>query len=159
MAFPPAAEQSGAELRARVGHRSDDPREDAGVDLRGREVVEKEHRLGAHRERVVDAVMHEVGADDLVTIEEPREVELRPDAVRRRDEDLVTAGRGEEPAELTDVADDLRAPGARDTVFHPGKRILGTRDVHAGVPVCEAHAFTGSASSESFASSSCTGTR
>lgn len=103
--------------------------------------------------------MNEIGADDLVAIEKARELELRADAIRRRDEDLVRAGRREESAELSHVADDLGALRAGDAVLDPRKRVLGAGDVHAGVAVRQAHAFTGSASSESFASSSCTGTR
>jgi len=57
-------------------------------------------------------VVHKVGADDLVAIEDARELELRADTVRRRDEDPARAGRGEEPAELADVADDLGTPGS-----------------------------------------------
>ena len=44
--------------------------------------------------------MDEVGTHDLVAIEEARDLELGPDAVGRRDEHLVGAGRREEPAEL-----------------------------------------------------------
>ena len=104
-------------------------------------------------------MVDEVGAHDLVAVEETSDLELCADSVRRRDEDRAGAGRGEESAELADVADDLGAPRARDAFLHPGERVLGARDVHPGVAVREAHAFTGSASSESFASSSCTGTR
>ena len=103
--------------------------------------------------------MHEVGAHDLVAVEESRELDLRTDAIRRRDQDLVGARGGEEPAELSDIADDFGTPRPRDAVPDLGERVLGARNVHAGVAVREAHTFTGSASSESFASSSCTGTR
>ena len=104
-------------------------------------------------------MVDEVGTHDFVAIEQARDLELRANAVRRRDEDLVGARGREQPAELADLADDLGAPSARDTLLDLGKRVLGARDVHAGVAIGEAHAFTGSLSSESFPSSSWTGTR
>ena len=94
-----AAEQRAVVRGAGIGHRADDAREHRGIDPRRREVVEEEERLGAHRERVVHAVMHEVRADDLVPVEKPRELQLRADAVGRRDQDAVGARRGEEPTE------------------------------------------------------------
>src|SRR5207247_7708103 len=154
-----AAEERRVRPRAGIGHRADDAREYVWIDLRGREVIQEEERLGAHGERVVHAVIDEIGADDLVTVEESRDLELRADAVRRCDKDLVRAGRREEPAELPYLADHLGPPRARDAVLDPAQRVLRARDVHAGIAVRDAHAFTGSASSESFASSSCTGTR
>src|SRR5439155_8441480 len=64
-----ATEQRAAVRRARVGHRADDAREDVAIDARCREVVEEEERLGAHRHRIVHAVVYEIGADDLVAVE------------------------------------------------------------------------------------------
>src|SRR3989442_414180 len=102
--------------------------------------------------------MHQIGADDLVAIEQTGELELGADPVGRRDEDRVGAGRGEEPAELANLADDLRPLRPCDALAHPRKRVLGAGDVHPRGFVREAH-LTGSTSSESWASSSCTGTR
>ena len=87
-----AAEQRAAVRGARVGHRADDAREHRGIDPRGREVVEEEERLRAHRKRVVHAVVDEVGADDLVPVEKARDLQLRADAVGRRDQHAVRAG-------------------------------------------------------------------
>src|SRR5438045_5449800 len=113
-----AAEERGAEPGARVGHRPYDASEDMWIDLRCREVVEEEERLGAHRKGVVDTVVDEVRADDLVTVEEACELELRADAVGGRNEVLRSAGRGAERAALAHVADDLGPPRARDPVLH-----------------------------------------
>ena len=87
-----AADQRAAVRGARIGHRADDAREYRGIDPRRREVVEEEERLGAHRHRVVHAVVDEVGADDLVAIQKPRDLELRADAVGRRDQHAVRSG-------------------------------------------------------------------
>ena len=46
--------------------------------------------------------MHQIGAGNFVAIEQTGELELCADAVGRRDEDRVGAGRGEETAELAD---------------------------------------------------------
>src|SRR5207253_1161725 len=111
-----APEQRRAAPGAGIGHRADDAREYARIDLRGREIVEKEKRLGAHRERVVHAVVDQVRADDLVAVEKARELELGADAVRRRDEHAVGAGRREEPAELADLLD---VKARRDELVSP----------------------------------------
>ncbi len=110
------AEQRTAMGAAGVGHRADDAREDLRLQRGGGEVVEEEQRLRAHRERIVHAEMHEVGTDALVPIEHARELDLRADPVRRRDEDRVRAGELEEPAERADVADDL-GPVRRPDLF------------------------------------------
>src|SRR5207253_8542651 len=92
-----APEQRRAAPGAGIGHRADDAREYARIDLRGREIVEKEKRLGAHRERVVHAVVDQVRADDLVAVEKARELKPGADAVRRRHDHAVGPGRREGP--------------------------------------------------------------
>ena len=103
--------------------------------------------------------MHEVRADDLVSVEQARELELRADAVGRRDERHIRSGRCEETPELPDVADDLGPLGARDALADATKGVRGTPDVDPGALIRQAHTRTFSDSSESLASSSCTGTR
>src|SRR6202011_1390706 len=68
----------------------------------GREVVEKEQRLGALNEDVVDAVVDQVRADRVVAPRHERDLQLRADAVRARYEDrfaVPIAVQPEEPAE------------------------------------------------------------
>jgi len=125
-----AAEERRAEARACVGHRTDHSGRRLRVDLRGRELIEEEERLGAIAARV-HAVMDEVSADDLVAVEERASSSLVP-THRCRDGDLVGAGRRREPAELPDSPRTSGRACAR-SVLHPGERVLGARDVHAGV--------------------------
>ena len=69
-----SADERRTQARAGIGHRPDDAGKDGRIDLRRREVVEEEERLRAHCERIVHAVVDEVGANDLVTVEKSREV-------------------------------------------------------------------------------------
>ena len=84
-------------------------------------------------------MVDQVRADDLVAVEKARELELGADAVRRRDEHAVGAGRREEPAELADLADDLGPLGLLDAIAHAGERVLGAGDIDARGAIGEAH--------------------
>ena len=148
-----AAEERAAVHLARVGDRADHPAEDLRLERGRREVVKEEQRIGAHREGVVHAVVDEIGSDALVPIEQPRELELRPDAVGGRDEHGVGAGQPEQAGERADVAEHLGSLRRADPLADARERVLGSRDVHAGLPVVHAVSRT------SLVSSSCTGTR
>src|SRR5262249_28725064 len=70
------------------------------------------------------------------------ELDLRPDAVGRRHEDRVgQTRRAEEPAEGTDIADDLGPLRASGPLAHAPQRVLFARVVDAYRLPCEpAHA-------------------
>ena len=63
-----AAEQRAAVVAARRRHPADDRLRDLRRQPAGREVVEKEQRLGALHQDVVDAVVDEVDADGVVAV-------------------------------------------------------------------------------------------
>ena len=81
-----AAEEGDPEPPAGFGRAGDDLLEDGAVELRRREVVEEEQRLGALHQGVVDAVVDDVRPDPAVRGEPPGELRLRADAVVRGDE-------------------------------------------------------------------------
>ena len=101
-----AAEQRAPVLAAAARHAADDLLGDIRRQASRREVVEEEERLGALHEDVVDAVVHEVGADGVVAARHERDLELGADAVGARDEHrlaVAVAVELEETAERADV--------------------------------------------------------
>src|SRR6266480_2495160 len=116
---------------------ADHVRGDPLVELAARVVVEKEKRLGALREHIVDAHRHQVDANRVVTPEREGELELRADAVGPRHEHRVTVFLRDlaQRAETADAGEHLgpqRAPGER--LDRLDQRVAGL-DVDAGVAV------------------------
>ena len=81
-----AADQRAAVLAAGARHAADDLLGDLRRQASGREIVEKEQRLGALHEDVVDAVVDQIGADRVVTAGHEGDLQLRADAVGARHE-------------------------------------------------------------------------
>ena len=133
-----AADQRATVLAARAR----DPADDLFGDVRGqpprRQVVEKEQRLGALNENVVDAVVDEIGADRVVAAGHEGDLELRPDAVGARDEHGIlkpVAVEAEQTAERSDVGEHAgreRRPRQR---LDPPHRLVSGVDVDAGLTV------------------------
>ena len=90
-----AAEQRAAVLAAGRGHAADDRLGHLRRQPSGGEVVEKEERLGALHEDVVDAVVDEVHAHRVVPVGQERDLELR---ARRRPRSPRAPDRGTAPA-------------------------------------------------------------
>ncbi len=102
-------------------------------------VIEEEQRLGAGGEDVVHAHGDEILTDRLVTVEDLGKHELGAHAVRAGDEDRVLhvleRGSGEQAAETTDAADDLRAVGLLDHLLDRVDRAAALGGIDAGVLV------------------------
>src|SRR5207237_7198460 len=81
-----AADQPAARRAADLGGSLDEVRDLLELDVRGRDVVEEEERLGAAAEDVVDAVGGQVHAAATKSPGAAVEQELRADAVGRRGE-------------------------------------------------------------------------
>ena len=89
----------------RLGHLAADSRPVA-------EIVEKEQRLGALHEDVVDAVVHEIDAHRVVPAGHERDLELRADAVGAGHQHRIAETarlEPEQPAERPDVRQHARA--------------------------------------------------
>ena len=127
-----AAEEREPVAAAAAAEAGDDLGEDLGVELRGAEVVEEEERRRSLREDVVHAVVHEVLAHGVVDAGHVRDLELRADAVRGGDEDLVLPGRAEEAAEAADVGENAGRLGALDVGLDSGEAAVHLVDVDAG---------------------------
>jgi hypothetical protein len=78
-----ATEQDAAVLAARAGHSLDDRCRHVRLELSCRKVIEKKKRPCALDQNIVDAVVHEVGADRVVFAGLECDLELCPDAVGR----------------------------------------------------------------------------
>ena len=83
------AQQRAAGHPAGFGHAAYDVRDQVGVDLARRDVVEEEQRAGGLHEHVVDAVVDDVGADTPDAAQPSGELDLRADAVGRGDEHRI----------------------------------------------------------------------
>ena len=104
-----AAEEGGPVLAAAARDSLDDLLEHVGLDLPRRDVVEEEERPRALDEDVVDAVVDEVGAARVVAAGRDRDLQLRPDAVGRGDENRLAVRREVGPEEAAEAADVARA--------------------------------------------------
>ena len=86
-------------------HARDNLLGDVGRKPPGSKVVEKEQRLGALHEDVVDAVIHQVGTDGVVPAGHECNFELGADAVSARDEHRIGHARQVEPEQPAEGAD------------------------------------------------------
>ena len=133
-----AAEQRAPGAPASFGDARDHLVDLLGHELADRDVVEEEQRLGALRGDVVDRHGDAVDADRVATVREPGDERLRAHAVGRRDEQRVAEALPvdrEQPAEPTDVADDLGPERGPDVRLDELDRLLAGRDVDAGFRV------------------------
>ena len=132
MSAQPAASQPG-------GHALDHVRGDVDVELAACEVVEKEQRLGALDEDVVDAHRDQVDADRVVAVEREREFQLGADAIGAGDQHRVakTLADLDQPSEAADAREYFRPHRAlRERLDALDQRIPGV-DVDAGIAVRE----------------------
>ena len=110
-----AADQRAAVLAAAARDAGDDLLGDRRRQPPGRQVVEKEQRLGALHQDVVDAVVDQIGADGVVPAGHERDLELGADAVGARDQHrllVAIAIETEEPAERSDLRQHAGREGA-----------------------------------------------
>jgi hypothetical protein len=133
-----ATDEGAAVGAAGVGESGDDFFGDLGIEAAGGEVVEEEERGRALDGDVVDAVIHEVGADGVVDFEGEGEFELGADSVGGGDEDGIFPFSGvefEEAAEAADVADDGTIEGALGEIFDALFGAVSDGDVHARIGI------------------------
>src|SRR5205809_7004983 len=132
----PADERAAGEL-ATPRDALDDLGSHRDIQLAAREIVEKEERLRALREDVVDAHRHQVDADRVVHAELDRELQLGADAVGPRYEHRLAVFLRDlgERAESADSGEHFRAQGPlREGLDRLDQRVPGV-DVHPGVAV------------------------
>ena len=97
-------------FRARAGEAFDDVGENMRLQLARAEIIEKEQRFRAEHGDVVDAMVHEIGADGVVPVHRECDFELGADAVHRRHEDRLAiffSVEREQTAEAADLAEHL----------------------------------------------------
>ncbi len=88
-----AAEQRHLVVAAGALNASDDLARDIGIELADGQIVEEEQRLRVEDEDVVHAVVDEIGADRAVASGLRGDQDLRPDAVRGTNENLLRVTR------------------------------------------------------------------
>src|SRR5262249_22494279 len=94
---------------------------------------------GAVDEDVVDAHRDQIDADRVVPVRQERDLQLRSDAVRGRDEHRLLQARGDpdEPGEAADVAEHLGAERAARERGDPTDALVAGIDVDARPAVRE----------------------
>ena len=117
-----AAEQRAAVLAARRAPPGDDLLGDLRRQPAGRQVVEKEQRLGALHEDVVDAVIHEVRADGVVSTGQERDLQLRADAVGARRPAPARESRRDRAEQAAERPDVRQHPGREGRPRQPRMR-------------------------------------
>jgi hypothetical protein len=127
-----AAEERAPGLFAPLDHAADQVGQHRLLDLRHRDVVKEEERLGPLHDEVVDVHRDQVNADRVVHAEHLRELDLGPHAVGARDQhrllvvarkELLVVVEAEEPREPAGVVDDARPEGAA----HQRRKGVGER--------------------------------
>ena len=133
-----AAEQDAAVLAAGAGHAFDDRGRDVGFELSGRKIIEEKQRPRTLDQNVVDAVIYEIGTDRVVNAGLERQLELCPDAVRRRDQYRLRHIRkrpGKHPAKAADLGQRPLVKGAAGVFadLRDGEICVVDRDTGVGV--------------------------
>ena len=100
-----AADQCAFRLPAAFGHAFDDGRTHLGLELSTGEVVEKEQRLGALHDEIVDRHGDEIDADGLVPAGLDGDLDLGADAVGRRHQHRIGKSRPFEIEQAAESAD------------------------------------------------------
>lgn len=107
-----AADQGTVGAAASFGNAGDDICCNGRFKPPGAKIVEKEERLGAGDDKVVDAHGDEINADGFMLAGFDRDTQLGTDTIRRRDEQRITIpglGEVEKAAETADAAHDARS--------------------------------------------------
>ena len=120
------ADQGASRLRAPLGDALHDGGRNILVELAGRKIIQKEQRLGALDDNVVDAHRDKINADRIVEAALDRDLDLGADAVVGRDQDRVDKPRRleiEQPAESAKLRarpGTARGPGeGADSIHDP----------------------------------------
>ena len=139
-----AAQQRAAGAPASLGHAFHDRGHALRRDLADRQVVQEEQRLGAGAHDVVRAHRDQVDADRVQPPGQPRDLELRADAVGGGGEHASPTD-AEQPREPADLVGHLGSPRARGQIGDQRDGLGGGLGVDPGPAVRVAHrAFTGS---------------
>ena len=100
-----AADQRAAGFPAALGDAGDDRRGGLGIELAAGEIVEKEQRLRALHDEVVDRHRHQIDADAAVQPGLDGDLDLGADAVGRRHQNRVLEAGGLEVEQAAEPAD------------------------------------------------------
>src|SRR5690606_6355651 len=139
-----AAEERAPVLAAPLRDAGHDRLRNARLETAHPDVVEEEERPRALDEDVVHAVVDQIAPDRVVLAGEDCDFQLRPDAVRARDEHrpLVPRGDPEQPAERARLGEDARHVRRTDELADPVLRPRRGLPVHAGVPITQPSTHT-----------------
>ena len=129
-----AADERAMIFRAGARKALDDVGEHVRLQFAGAEVIEEKQRLGAQHGDVVDAMIHEVGADGVVPVHREGDFELGADAVHGRHEHRLAVFfqvEREQAAEAADLAEHLAAMRGGEQLRQGGLDLVAQINVHA----------------------------
>ena len=115
--------------------------DDLGLQLAGGEVVHEEHGRGALHGDVVDAVVHQVGADGVVQLHLKRQLQLGAYAVHAGDQHrvgILLLVDGKQPAKAANLAQHAAVEGLVGQILDALLGAIGALDVNTGVGVGDA---------------------
>ena len=139
-----AADQRAAGFAAALRDAADHRRADLRIEPRAGEVIQKEERLGALHDEIVDRHRHEIDADGVVAAGFDRDLDLGADAVGRRHQDRILepgALEVEQPAKAADFGIRPRpARGADQRLDHVDHAVAGV-DIDARLRIGQAALF------------------
>ena len=132
-----AAHERAARELAAVCHALDDLCHVLGLDVADGNIVQKEERLGARSQNVVDAHGDQVLAHRLVTVHDLGEDELGAHAVGTADQDrvfhILKRGGREQAAKATDAADNLGTVGILNHLLNSVDGAAALGGIDAGI--------------------------
>ena len=134
-----AAHERAARELAAVGHALDDLCHVLGLNVTDGDVVQKEQRLSARSQNVIDAHGNQVLAHRLVTVHDLGEHELGTHAVGAANQNrvfhILKRGGREQAAKAADAADNLGAVGVLDHLLNSVDGAAALGGIDAGVLV------------------------
>src|SRR5450432_598534 len=140
-----AADQCATGLAAGAAHAIDQLLDDLRLELAHSKVVEKEKRLGALHQNVVDAMIHQVAADGGMNAHGHGDFQLGADTVRAGNQDGLFpffGVQGEEAAKTANAAENAGRKGAAGVMANSLLGVVSDGDVYSSVcvfhgsPVC-----------------------
>ena len=128
-----AAEKGAVVFRTGTREALDDFGEHVRLQFAGAQVIEEKQRLGPEDGDVVDAMVHEVGADGVVFVHGEGNLELGADTIHGRNEHGLAVTfdvESEEAAEAADLAEDFRPVGGGEQLRQGCLDLVPQIDIH-----------------------------
>src|ERR1700722_2765868 len=139
-----ASHQRAAGLHASFDDAGDEPFPDSDIEFAGCEVIEKEQRLGALHDYIVDAHRHQIDAHRIVAAGVDREAELGSDSIGSRHQhgfSIPIERYFDQGTESSNSAQHLAAHGTPNVRLDSFHEFLAGVDIDSGLAIGYGRAF------------------